>query len=196
MRWYFVHGMDGYLTMRQARRMVEANEFDENDIVVDVGSGFGGFLVELSNQVAFKNPLIGIELVDGLVEFTKNRLSKEGIKNIRIIKGSALELNKLIDKATIINVGWIIKHIDDDEVITFLKAAFDVLEPGGKLFIFEFAPKTMSKMARRAFHALKLRTNEEIASILESIGFEGIKQNNYARYWIPVGKLSLTAIKP
>ena len=188
--------MDGYLTMRQARRMVEANEFDENDIVVDVGSGFGGFLVELSNQVAFKNPLIGIELVDGLVEFTKNRLRKEGIKNIRIIKGSALELNKLIDKATIINVGWIIKHIDDDELITFLKAAFDVLEPGGKFFVFEFAPKMMSKLAPRAFRAFQLRTNEEIASILESIGFEGIKQNRYGKYWFPVGMLSLTAIKP
>ncbi len=191
-----MHGMDGYLTMRQARKMVEANEFDKNDIVVDVGSGFGGFLVELSNQVAFKNPLIGIELVDGLVEFTKNRLRKEGIKNIRIIKGSALELNKLIDKATIINVGWIIKHIDDDELITFLKAAFDVLEPGGKFFVFEFAPKMMSKLAPRAFRAFQLRTNEEIASILESIGFEGIKQNRYGKYWFPVGMLSLTAIKP
>lgn len=188
--------MDGYLAKRQARKMLKASEFSAEDIVVDVGSGLGGFLVELSKQINFKNELTGIDLSEEMFKYAQGRLSKEGIKNIRLIQASALDFEKVIaGEVTVVTCNWVVKYLDDNELDLFFRQVFAALKPGGKFFISEFAPKYANRAYAKVMHARKFRSRQEVKAVLQKTGFIGIEDNSYSTFWFPITIVSITAIR-
>ncbi len=61
----------------------------ENTVALDVGSGYGAITHSLSQ---FVGEVYSVEAVTERIEFTRIRLKQEGIENVHLIQGTALEL--------------------------------------------------------------------------------------------------------
>jgi cyclopropane fatty-acyl-phospholipid synthase-like methyltransferase len=195
-RWYFRATMDGFYAKRQAKAMVSAGEFHARDLIVDVGSGLGGFLTQLSQEQDFNHPLLGLELTEEMKEFSLRRIREKALENIMIMSGSALDLSGHVEKATIVTCSWVIKYLDDRELSRFFQQVRTVLEPGGKFFVCEFAGMKNARLNRLASKGLmvrNLRHGDKIKEALVDAGFTDVAANRYAKiYHIPVGTASFT----
>ena len=196
-RFYMRSVMDAG-SMRQGADMIAAGEIGKEDIVVDVGSGMGGWLSALAKGVPLATPPTGVELSPEMREYSKQRLKEDGLENVRIVAGSALDLDQHIEKATVVNSGWIIKHLTDHEVLTFFKRVLAVLTPGKRFFVCEFGVESgaLGRFGHGLAQTKHIRNPADLMSLLDAAGFENIEPNEYAQTWWPMGAISLSADKP
>ncbi|MFH0928999.1 MAG: protein-L-isoaspartate(D-aspartate) O-methyltransferase [Candidatus Aenigmatarchaeota archaeon] len=67
--------------------MTEALEVEEGQKILEIGTGSGWQSAILGKLVGEKGVVYSIEIVDELVKFAKENLSRLGIKNVKVIKG-------------------------------------------------------------------------------------------------------------
>src|SRR3989344_2182618 len=70
--------------------MVAAADLKKDDIILEVGPGFGTLTLELAKRV---KKVIAVEQDKILINALQENLEKENINNVEIIEGSALKLN-------------------------------------------------------------------------------------------------------
>ena len=68
-------------------KVVDAAELSENDIVLEVGPGFGFLTEKLAKKV---KKVIAIELDDKLAAILKGKVMKQGLKNVEVINADIL----------------------------------------------------------------------------------------------------------
>jgi demethylmenaquinone methyltransferase/2-methoxy-6-polyprenyl-1,4-benzoquinol methylase len=120
------------------KRFVEIVNLNENEIILDVGSGSG----DIASEILKKNLSTSLYLLDLNEEMLlegKKRLRKE--KNIKYFIGNAEKLNfenNFFDKYTI---SFCLRNVT--EYLLSIKEAYRVLKPGGKYCCLEFSsPKS------------------------------------------------------
>ena len=69
--------------------MVAAADLKKDDIILEVGPGFGVLTLELAKKV---NKVIAVEQDKILINALQENLEKESIKNVEIIEGNVLKL--------------------------------------------------------------------------------------------------------
>jgi len=69
--------------------MVEAADLKKDDIILEVGSGFGVLTLELAKRV---RKVIAVEQDKILIKALQENLKKESVKNVEIIEGNVLKL--------------------------------------------------------------------------------------------------------
>src|SRR3972149_11845980 len=70
--------------------MVEAADLKKDDIILEVGPGFGTLTLELAKRV---KKVIAVEQDEILINALQENLKKENINNVEIIEGNVLKLS-------------------------------------------------------------------------------------------------------
>lgn len=97
--------------------------------ILDVGSGRGKFLIEMSKSGA---DVSGLEKYDEYIEITKNR-AREGGVEVSVIQGAAESLPFADSTFGFLNVAEVIEHVEDPEKT--LKEIFRVATPGAFVYV-------------------------------------------------------------
>jgi|SRR3972149_2591252 len=96
---------------------------------VEFGSGYGTFTVPASKII--KGTIFAFDIDDTVIEILNQKIKKENIKNIKVLKGdfeqdgTGLE-NESIDYVMLFNI------LHTEEPLKLLKEAYRILKPRGK----------------------------------------------------------------
>ena len=102
--------------------------------LLDIGCGYGTFLIPAANLV--KEKAIGIDIEHAMIEVCKNKAQEQGIKNIDLINGDIsteqtikdLEQYKgVIDYITLFNI------LHCEQPLNLLNASYNILDNNGKI---------------------------------------------------------------
>ena len=109
-------------------------------VVLDIGSGYGALTHALATQF---DQVHSIEAIPERVEFTHVRLAQEGLKNVRLVQGSALSLPYPPGSFDAIIVNGVLEWIGDWDMdgtpreaqMRFLQRVHSLLKPAGQLLV-------------------------------------------------------------
>ena len=82
-------GQNFLIDEKVLRKIIEAAELSENDIVLEVGPGIGNLTAELAKRV---KKVIAIEKDQKMIEILEKLLESSDVRNVQIIKGDILKL--------------------------------------------------------------------------------------------------------
>ena len=121
---------------QKPEQVVEALELKAGDAVADIGAGSGYFSVLFAKKVGDRGRVYATDVEQGMVDYIKKRMEKEGLKNITPVlcepdnPGLA---EKSVDLLFICDT-W--HHIPERPA--YLQKIAKVLKPGGRLAIVDF----------------------------------------------------------
>lgn len=97
--------------------------------ILDLGSGRGGFLLDVSSR---GGDATGLELSPDYIEETKHRALARGLM-VNVLRGVAEKMPFLEDSFDFINICEVIEHVNDPKAM--LKEVRRVLKPGGLAYL-------------------------------------------------------------
>jgi len=109
-------------------------------VALDIGSGYGAITHSLSHAAA---KVYSIEAIPERLEFTRIRMEQEGIRNVQLVQGSALELPLRCEGFDAIVVNGVLEWVGDWRTdkdprtvqLHFLRSLHKLLKPEGVLVI-------------------------------------------------------------
>lgn len=172
----------------------------EDSYVLDIGAGLGGPARHLSNQT--KCNVIGVELQNDVATLG-NQLSQVcNIKNdVHIIAGDFTDVSISLHPGPCENNSYdaafsilVILHIPMEARVSLFKRCFDLLKPGGKLYIEDFflQPSGGELLTDEEVRLMRdeisipnahLPTREEYIAQVESIGFSDVEFEDVSETW-------------
>lgn len=183
---------------RPVRNILELTGLGPQDEVLEIGCGVGRIGLELAPRCRFWT---GVDISANMLTVASERLS--GLKNVRLMKLAAVSLEQFEPEIFDITYSTnMFDHLDEMDRWLYVKDAFRVLRPGGRLFIDNtdlesdagWAPfaRDASSTAEleRPPYMPKPATSAEYATYARRAGFVHIQVHQRS----PV--LILTAIKP
>jgi len=117
------------------KAFIEFIEPQKNSVILEIGSGLG----ILANEVANRTPngkVYGIELLKPQL-----KKSPRNISNLHFVNGDVHNIPIKYNSLNIVYGRYILEHLSQPELV--LSNIFDVLKPGGKLFLQENAILTI-----------------------------------------------------
>ncbi|MBC3898689.1 methyltransferase domain-containing protein [Acetobacterium malicum] len=115
-------------------------------ILIDVGCGYGTFLLPIAEIVRSK--VIGIDIDDAMIEICRNKINDRNSSKIELINGDICDDNTLnvlnnykdeIDFITLFNI------LHCEEPVTLLKNSYNILNDDGRIaithWIYEKTPR-------------------------------------------------------
>jgi SAM-dependent methyltransferase len=138
-------------------------------VVVEFGAGIGTFSARLLEEPRVDR-LFLVEPAPALHGRLATRF--RDIDRVRVIPGilhDAADALTSVEVDSIVSVN-VLEHIHDD--VGTLRAAHDILRPGGRLFIFVPAFQFLYGSLDRAFGHVRRYTKRSLVALLESQGYE------------------------
>ena len=120
-------------------QIVEALSIEKGEVVADIGAGTGAFLHELHQKVGPRGRVFAVEISDRFIEFMKERVDKESLTSVNVVKGGYEETSltpNSIDKILLVDV---YHHFDNPKAM--LSDFKKILKEGGQLAIVDFDKK-------------------------------------------------------
>jgi len=117
-------------------RVIAALDLKPGQIAADVGAGTGYFSVRLAKSAAAPK-VYAADIEPSMVEYLRQRASKEGLKNMIAVQASAGSPN-LPEPVDVILIVDTYHHIGDRE--TYFRKLAKSLMPGGRIAIIDFKP--------------------------------------------------------
>ena len=181
------------------KRFIEIVEIEENDKIIDVGSGSGDIAKEII-KTKIKTNLYLLDLNKEMLNEGKKRLKKN--KNINFILGNAEKLDFKSNYFDKYLISFCLRNIT--EYIESVKEAYRVIKPGGKYCCLEFStPKSSFILDSYKVYKSKILpilgdivandkdaykylsesidlfpSQEELSEVLIQCGFEEVKYTN------------------
>jgi len=182
------HGLWEENTKNLSEALVNTNklvskclEIKENDIVLDVGCGFGGTCIYIAEN--FRANVIGINISDIQLKTAKQNAKKSLFPNlIKFFKQDFMKTK--FENGTFTKIYGVESIVHANKKINFLKDAYRLLKPKGKIAILDlFLTRTgFNKKENEAYmqYSIKeafsnLSTKEKFYKYLKKAGFRNIK---------------------
>lgn len=105
----------------------------EGDVVLDLGSGAGIDAILASQKVGEKGKVIGVDMIEEMIEKAKENAKKQGIKNVEFLLGEIENLPVKDNSVDTIITNCVI-NLTPDKAKTFSEA-YRVLKQGGKIYL-------------------------------------------------------------
>lgn len=155
--------------------------------VVDIGCGPGSFAVRLARE----SPRVEIIGVDGDAEvlgIARRKAHDAGV-DVQFLEGMATELPVAAESADRVVMSLVLHHLLPVDKRSALRAAFDVLRPGGELHVVDWG-KASDVAMRALFFSIQLldgfpNTRDHVAgrlpAYLRDAGFKGVEESHRER---------------
>lgn len=148
------------------------------DGLLDVGCGYGTFLLEASKRV---NRAIGIDIDENMIETCRNQIHEKNLQNVNLIQGDISQeqsLRLLQSFSTNIEYVTLFNMLHCEKPSQLLKSVYDILKACGRVGIihwkYEDTPRGPS---------IEIRPKpEQIISLSEEIGLKLKKQVDLPPY--------------
>ena len=128
--------LGGIFERRPAEKALGYLEIKSGEVVLEVGFGTGHCLQKIASTVGNNGKACGIDISDGMVQITSQKLKKSGLINrVELYQGDALKLpfvNKTFDA---IFMSFTLELFDTPEIPLVLNETTRVLKKGGRIGI-------------------------------------------------------------
>lgn len=180
MRWW-MSGPGTLLASTALFRLPEELRLTEDWRVVEVGCGRGTLLGVLDGRVGFLDAPVGIDAAAAALRLARDdaRRRRGSRSRLRFVQGAATALPLAPASAELVIAGYLVKHLDDDELVAFFREIWRVLVPGGLALLWEFAPTGNARLDRwnawllsRAVRDPRLRSTRSLLNAAGRAGFE------------------------
>ncbi len=119
--------------------------------ILDVGCGRAATLRFLTHRVRFEAPPVGVDISPAVLRHTHDEIDDPD--RIALAAAAATRLPFADASFDLVLCSYVVRHLSDMAVDSFLHEAWRVLRPGGVLAVWEFAP-TRSSLLNRFHHRL------------------------------------------
>jgi ubiquinone/menaquinone biosynthesis C-methylase UbiE len=119
--------------------VIKALNIREGQVIADIGAGSGYFTLRLARAVGEKGRVFAVDVEEGMVEYLRQRLSKEKVKNVTTMKvppHDPLLIDGSLDLAFVCDV---YHHIEERD--GYLRKLRKAVKSDGRVVIVDFYQK-------------------------------------------------------
>ena len=212
---WFSHGLRGvgmrYVFSRRGlwvintpyRHILNAANITAEDRVLDLGCGIGNLLIALAERVDFRHPAVGVDVSPELIHIGEREIAEAGLPDrIRLQVAPATRLPFDDGAFDAVITSHVLKHLDDEALLTSFREVARVLRPGGRFLLWEFKKSAASALLFWSARLtglpppFQLRTNAEFSSALGSVRFNRVTRVDAGLFLLPpVPRIALLATR-
>jgi ubiquinone/menaquinone biosynthesis C-methylase UbiE len=185
------------------RRILNAANITAEDRVLDLGCGIGNILIALAERTDFSHPPVGVDVSADLIRIGEHEIARAAMHDrIRLQVAPATRLPFEDGSFDVVLTSHVLKHLDDEALLTSFREVARVLRPGGRFLLWEFEKSPRSALLFWSARlsglppAFQLRTSAEFSAALRRSGFHRVVRFNTGLFLIPpVPRLALLATR-
>jgi len=185
------------------RRILQAANITAQDRVLDLGCGIGNILIALAERIAFSHPPVGVDVSPDLVRIGEHEIARAAMQDrIRLQVAPATRLPFDDGSFDVVLTSHVLKHLDDEALLTSFREVARVLRPGGRFLLWEFEKSPRSALLFWSARlsglppAFQLRTSAEFSAALRLSGFHRVVRLNTGVFLMPpVPRIALLATR-
>ena len=185
------------------RRILSAANITAQDRVLDLGCGIGNILIALAERTDFIHPAAGVDVSPDLIRIGEREIAKAGLRDrIGLEVAPATRLPFEDGAFDVVLTSHVLKHLDDEALLTSFREVVRVLRPGGRFLLWEFEKSARSALLFWSARLsglpppFQLRTSEEFSRALRSTGFHRVLRLNTGFFLLPpVPRIALLATR-
>jgi ubiquinone/menaquinone biosynthesis C-methylase UbiE len=129
--WRRYDELEARLTRHVSERMLELGRVAEGMHVLDVACGRGEPAVPAAHRVGPHGRVLGVDLMEGMLEMARERVAREGLHNVELRMGDAQALEVGESAFDVALVRWGLMYMPEPE--RALASIHRALKPGGFL---------------------------------------------------------------
>jgi ubiquinone/menaquinone biosynthesis C-methylase UbiE len=185
------------------RRILNAATITAQDRVLDLGCGIGNILIALAERIDFMHPAEGVDISPDLIRIGEREIVQAGLRDrIQLQVAPATRLPFDDGAFDVVLTSHVLKHLDDEALLTSFREVARVLRPGGRFLLWEFEKSPRSALLFWSARltglppAFQLRTMAEFSQALRLSGFHRIVKVDTGVFLMPpVPRLALLATR-
>ena len=185
------------------RRILSGANITAQDRVLDLGCGIGNILIALAERTDFIYPAAGVDVSPDLIRIGEREIAQAGLRDrIGLEVAPATRLPFEDGAFDVVLTSHVLKHLDDEALLTSFREVVRVLRPGGRFLLWEFEKSARSALLFWSARLsglpppFQLRTNEEFSRALRSTGFQRVVRLNTGFFLLPpVPRIALLATR-
>src|SRR5438105_7708845 len=185
------------------RHILSAANITAQDRVLDLGCGLGNILIALAERIDFTHPPAGVDISPDLIRIGDREIAQAGLGGrIRLQVAPATQLPFEDGAFDVVLTSHVLKHLDDQALLTSFHEVVRVLRPGGRLLLWEFEKSPRSALLFWSARLtglpppFQLRTVAEFSRALRSTGFHRVVGLDAGFFLLPpVPRIALLATR-
>ena len=185
------------------RQILSAANITAQDRVLDLGCGIGNILIALAERIDFIHPLVGVDVSADLIRIGEQELAKARLHDrIGLQVAPATRLPFEDGAFDVVLTSHVLKHLDDEALLTSFREVARVLRPGGRFLVWEFDKRRRSALLFWSARLsglpppFQLRTMAEFSQALRLTGFHRVERIPTGIFLMPpVPRLALLATR-
>jgi predicted methyltransferase len=123
---------------QKPEQIMDALGIAEGSKVADIGIGSGWFTIRLARRVGPNGLVYAEDVQRQMLEATRRRVSREGLKNVETILGT--ETNPNLPPRTLDAILIVDTYPEVDDRVTFLRNLAAALKPNGRIGVVNYKP--------------------------------------------------------
>ncbi len=185
------------------RRVLGAAAVTREDRVLDLGCGIGNILIALAERIDFVHPAAGVDISPDLIRIGQREIARAGLQDrIGLQVAPATRLPFEDGALDVVLTSHVLKHLDDEALLSCFREVARVLRPGGRFLLWEFdkSPRSALLFWSARLSGLpppfQLRTSAEFSRVLRSTGFHRVVRFDPGFFLLPpVPRMALLATR-
>jgi ubiquinone/menaquinone biosynthesis C-methylase UbiE len=174
------------------RRILGAANITPQDRVLDLGCGLGNILIALAERIDFAHAPAGVDVSPDLIRIGEREIARAGLGGrIGLQVAPATHLPFEEGAFDVVLTSHVLKHLDDEALLTSLREVVRVLRPGGRFLLWEFEKSARSALLFWSARLtglpppFQLRTMAEFSRALRSAGFHRVVRVDAGFFLLP-----------
>ena len=189
-RWA-MSGAGQWLVNTPLLRLPEELRVQPEQRWLDIGCGRGGLLRLIADRVRFAQPPVGVDFSGAALSLGRRDLARVG-QRVSLARANATALPFAGGSFEVVTAGYVLKHLDDGELVATLAEVRRVLAPGGLALLWEFAPSGSVRLDRwnqrwlaPAVREPRLRSTRALVAAGRAAGFELVRPARLRPFLLP-----------
>jgi ubiquinone/menaquinone biosynthesis C-methylase UbiE len=193
---------EGSFERKYIQKGVETLSVRGGDIVLEIGVGTGGSVIEFVRLVGESGKVVGVDIAMGMLDVTQKKLQKEDMLNrVELVCTDAVRLpfnNSFFDK---VFMSFTLELFDTPEIPMVLSECFRVLKKDGRIGVISLSKKNSNVMVRiyEWLHSLFPRILDcrpiFVQDALQNAGFEIVDTSVISMWGLPIEIVVGAALK-
>ena len=172
--------------------ILSAANITAQDRVLDLGCGLGNILIALGERIDFAHPPAGVDVSPDLIRIGEREIAQAGLGGrISLQVAPATRLPFEEGAFDVVLTSHVLKHLDDEALLTSFREVVRVLRPGGRLLLWEFEKSSRSALLFWSARLtglpppFQLRTMAEFSRALRLAGFHRVVRVDTGFFLLP-----------